>query len=128
MEHWKNPDGSETIVVLDDPPRPSLLRRIFGFIGKTLLILLLSALPLWLLTKGISGLITGKLSMWSRTRGAHTLYGYEAIFWSWMQISFAFGCVAYVFREELTGWLKWSLWLIAAVCFGAGVYHLIKSV
>jgi len=127
IERWKNPDGSETIVVMDDRPRPGLLRRIVGFFGKTLLILLLSALPLWLLTKGIAGLATGKLRMWSRTRGTVTYYGYEALGWSWMLIGFAIGSVPFVFREELAGWIKWVLGSVAAVCFGAGVYHLLKA-
>jgi hypothetical protein len=127
IERWKNPDGSETIVVMDDPPRPSLLRRIFGFIGKTLLFLLLSALPLWLLTKGITGLATGKLSWWSRTRGAVTYYGYEAVGWSWIWIGFAFGAVGFIFKESLAGWIKRSFWLIAAACIGTGAYHLLKG-
>ena len=128
IERWKNDDGSETILITDDPPRPSFLQRVLGFIGKALLVLLVSLLPLYLLRLGIHGLVTEKLSMWSRISGPHTLYGSEAIGWSWMYIGFAFGFVPFVFREELARWIKWTLGLIATACFTTGTYHLLKGV
>ena len=128
IERWQNDDGSETILVSDDPPRPSLLRRIVGLIGKGFLILLFSLLPIYFFIKGIKGLVTGQLIMWSRTRGSHTLYGSDAVGWSWILIGFAIGSVPYVFRETLASWIKWSLWLMATVCFIAGVFRLVKGV
>ena len=127
IERWKNDDGSETVLIADDPPRPSLLRRLLGLIGKGLMVLLLSALPLYLLIKGISGLATGKLSWWSRTRGAVTYYGYEAVGRSWIWIGIALGCIAYMFREEFAGWIKWSFWLIASACLVMGVFRLVNG-
>lgn len=127
MERWKNDDGSETILVTNDVVRPSLPRRILGFIGKTLLFLLVSIFPLYLLIKGFTGISTAKLSMWSRTRGIHTLYGHEAVGWSWIMIGFAIGSLPYAFRENLAGWMKWLLGLAATTCGGIGIWRLIQG-
>jgi len=124
IERWKNDDRSETVLITYDPPRPSLLQRIWGFVGKALIVLLFSAFPLWLLKIGIIGLITKKV----RLMIGYTVYGYEAVGWSWLLIGFAFGFFPFVFREELARWLKWSLWLIATVSFVTGLFRLAKGI
>jgi hypothetical protein len=127
IERWKNDDGSETIMVMVDPPRPSLLQRIYGFVGKTILVLLFSLFPLYLLIYGIRGLSTGKLRMWSRVQGSHTLYGHEAVGWSWIMIGFAIGFIPFVFREYFASWLKWLIASAVAACFVIGIWRLIQG-
>jgi hypothetical protein len=127
IERWKNDDGSETILVTGNSPRPSLPRRIYGFIGKAFLVLLFSLFPLYLLIYGISGLSTGKLGMWSRTRGSYTLYGHEAVGWSWIMIGFAIGFIPFVFRENFASWLKWLIASAVATCFVIGIWGLIQG-
>jgi len=123
IERWKNDDGSETILVTDDPPRRSLLQRIWGFVGKALIVLLFSAFPLWLLKIGIIGLITKKL----RLMIGYTVYGYEAVGWSWIMIGFAIGFIPFVFRENFASWLKWLIASAVAACFVIGIWRLIQG-
>lgn len=127
IERWQNDDGSETVLITRDAPRPSLLSRLLGLVGRGFLVLLFGAFPLYLLIVGIRGIARKKLNLWSRSTGDHILYGYEAVGWSWLLIGFAFGFVPFVFREELARWLKWSLWLITTVCFLVGIWCLVKG-
>lgn len=126
IERWKNEDESEALVVIDDPPRPGLLRRIVGFIGKTILVLVISALPVFLVARGIDGLLSGELSIWSRSRGLHKLYGNAATVAAWFHIGFGIGGIGYIFREDVKPIFNWSLWLTAVVCLIAGIYRWIR--
>ena len=126
IERLKNDDGSETILVTNDQPRTSLPRRILGFIGKKIVVLLISALPLFLIARGIDGLLSGELSIWSRSRGLHKLYGSAATVAAWFHIGFGVGAIGYIFREDVKPMFKWSLWLTALVCLIAGIYRWIQ--
>ena len=127
IERWKNNDGSETILVMGDRPRASLPQRILGFIGKAFLVLLVSLFPLYLLIYGIRGLSTEKLNLWSRATGNRTLYGHEAVGWSWIMIGFAIGFIPFVFRENFASWLKWLIASAVAACFVIGIWRLIQG-
>ena len=110
IERWKNDDGSETILVTDDPPRKRLPSRILSFLGITLLVAFVSALPLLLIIWGVRGLITGEMPMYSRSRGGHTLYGNAAIVAAWLHIGFGTAAIAGIFREHFKPAFKWLLW------------------
>ena len=127
IERWKNDDGSETILVTDDPPRKSLLSRILSFLGMALLVVLFSALPLLLIVLGVRGLITGEMPMASRLRDLPTLYGNAAIVAAWLHIAFGTGAIAGIFREHLKPIFKWLLWSATAVCIVASIYRLIRG-
>ncbi|MEK7781342.1 MAG: hypothetical protein AAB370_07560 [Verrucomicrobiota bacterium] len=129
IERWKNDDGSETILVTDNPsPPPGVLRRGFGILGRVLLILLVTALPAYFLYQGITGIITEEFSLWLRRQGTHrVLHGAEAVGWSWLMIGFAIGYFPFVFRENLMPWAKWLLALLAVACAITGICQFINT-
>src|SRR5688572_20123115 len=111
IERWKNEDGSDTIIVTDEPARRSLPRRVLGIIGKTLILILLCLLPLYLIYRGLEGLSTGELTMSIGPRGPHKLYGKAAIVGAWFHLGFGIAIIGYMFRNELKPVFKWLLWL-----------------
>jgi len=128
IERWKNDDGSETILVTDNPqPPPSLLRRCLGVLGRVLLILLVTALPAYFLFKGINGIITEEFSLRIRHRGTRILHGAEAVGWSWITIGFVVSYFPFVFRENLMTWAKWLLALLAVACAITGICQFINT-
>jgi hypothetical protein len=97
---WKFECESETIIISSDASNKpqSRLRRVLGFAGSTVFIILLSVLPAAAVALGIHGLLVGKMPV---KHGA-TLHGDMAISCSWRFIAIGslwFGWIL----EELTG-------------------------
>lgn len=84
IRRWRNEDGSETIIIVEDEPRRSFLEHVFRFVGITLLIAFLSVIPTYLIYTGIKGLKTGQIRM----KYGDIAYGDEAITHSWVSIGF----------------------------------------
>jgi hypothetical protein len=127
IERWKNDDGSETILVTDDPPRRSLLSRLLVFLGMTLLVIVLSALPLLLIVFGIRGLLNGEIEMASRLRGGYKLYGNAAIIAAWIHLAAGFGFFGFGFHAARITRLKWLVWLVSGLCVVAAIYRSLRS-
>jgi hypothetical protein len=127
MEFWQ---VTETVISSadDSSPRPSLLRRILGFIGKTVFYFLVSFLPILLTYEGVCGLFTGKMVVWSRILGAHVTYGDEALGLAWIHIAVGVFWLGWV-MEEFTGRpiLKWIVWAIGSGLVINGIRLIIKS-
>ena len=113
----------------DDHQRVGVWRRLSGAIGRSWYIFLLALVPLYFLIAGIVGLVSGKLRVLSRSSAAHTIYGAEAVTWSWIQISLGLGLLGWMLGDVTRrAWLKWVLWLVAAGCFATGFYRLVKAI
>lgn len=114
-----------TVIVSDEPvkTKPSRVLKEVGFV----LLGLLSSIPgLFVITLGVRGLLSGRMTG-SRKFGGGPMFGEEAIGWAWIHIGFGLWGLGYL-GTFCSRWrlLKMFLYVLAGGAFAWGIVKLIR--